>query len=208
MSWLMNGDQGYKGRNDVCLPTWMDGYHWGLTGNSGAFPTVHVGGRRGGQWFEFDKWIRISAWLKAGGDPLEDKGTIYFQALVETVGMHEYSVNKFPLLRKNTRIFDESPHWDRINFPGWLRIDSDKTLVVYDDIYVATDDGAAARVEIGDAQEYTECKNLALQIPQKWSNDSISAQVHLGSFARGRRLFLYIFDSNGNHNAKGFAIEN
>lgn len=208
MAWLMNGEEGYRGRNDICLPTWMDGYHWGLTGNAGAFPTVHVGGRRNGQWFEFDKWIRVSVWLKGGKDPLVDKGTIYFQALVESGGMHEYTVNKFPLLKKTTRVFDDSPHWDRINFPGWLRIASDKTLAVYDDIYVATDDGAAARVEIGDAPEYSDCRNLALLIPRKWSNDSISAEVRMGSFTHGRRLFLYVFDSYGNHNAKGFAADN
>ena len=64
----------------------------------------------------------------------------------------------------------------------------------FDDIYV---DYTLARVEVGDAPTWSDCRHKEIQIPRQWSNSQIVVDFNQGSFAAGERVYLYIVDSEG-----------
>lgn len=94
--------------------------------------------------------------------------------------------------------------WNVFTLPGYGRQDSN-AAAYYDDVYVATGNGARARVEIGNASTYADSTNLALITPTSWSNTSVQATVRSGSFSNGG-AYLYVIDSSGVPNALGYPI--
>lgn len=95
--------------------------------------------------------------------------------------------------------------WNYIRFPGFGRYDTNSATYM-DDIYIATGNGAQARVEIGNNSTYSACTNLAISTPTSWSDSSIQATIRQGSFQGGSQAYLYIIDANGNVNAQGYPI--
>ena len=85
--------------------------------------------------------------------------------------------------------------WQYIHFPGYGRYDSN-SQTYYDDIYVATGEGALARIEIGNAPTLSECKNLAVVTPTSWTDGQITATARLGSFTSGT-AYLFVIDKDG-----------
>lgn len=96
--------------------------------------------------------------------------------------------------------------WNYLLIPGYGRGKTKNGVTVYDDIYIATGPGARARVEIGDAATYAACKNIAISTATSWSDIYITAVVRPGSFVDFSKAYLYVFDSAGNVNAQGFAL--
>ncbi|WP_144400073.1 hypothetical protein [Geobacter pickeringii] len=207
LAWIMDGPTGYQSGgtgDDICLPTYPDNTYWRLMGNNTPlnFP---VGRRDTDDWFTFNGWMRLSVWLKGGAIPTVDPGSIWFQALTEGNRLKEYTGNAVLFNGGSNGI----AQWTRINFPGWYGGTTATNVnlrPVYDDIYVATGPGAVARVEIGDAPDYASCKNLALLLPKSWSDGSISAEVHTGSFVANAQAYVYVFDANNVHNTVGFPV--
>jgi len=76
-------------------------------------------------------------------------------------------------------------------------------LMWQDDIYV---DNTRARVEIGDASNWSDCIHRDIQIPTSWSDDSIAIDVNQGSFAVGEDVYLYVVDSDGVVNEEGYPV--
>jgi hypothetical protein len=95
--------------------------------------------------------------------------------------------------------------WDRIHFPGYGRGDF-KSQTYYDDIYVATGPGARARLEIGDAESYESCTNLAVQTAKSWNDNEITATVRQGSFTSGQKAYVFVIDRDGTSNRRGYPI--
>lgn len=85
--------------------------------------------------------------------------------------------------------------WNMFAVPGFGR-QGDNSAVYTDDVYVATGDGARARVEIGNNATYTSCTNLAIITPTSWSDNSITATVRSGSFTSGT-AYLFVVDASG-----------
>lgn len=83
--------------------------------------------------------------------------------------------------------------------PGW----SSANRLWVDDVYVDT---TWSRVMIGEASTFAACKKLEIQIPKTWSTSSISFVANPGSFTNGSKVYVYVFDSNGNVNATGAAL--
>ncbi len=71
------------------------------------------------------------------------------------------------------------------------------------EIYV---DVTQARVEIGDAETLNACTHKEIQIPEMWSDQSITIKVNQGSFQSGDNLFLFVLDEYGNVNDSGFPL--
>jgi len=101
-------------------------------------------------------------------------------------------------------IDDGTTGWQYIHFPGYGRYDANSNTY-YDDIYVATGEGAQARVEIGNNATYTSCTNLAVCTPTSWGDTSITATVRTGSFTNGT-AYLYVTDSDGSTNSTGYEV--
>jgi len=72
-----------------------------------------------------------------------------------------------------------------------------------DDVYVDT---TWSRVMIGEAPVYTSCRNLEIQIPTGWSDNQITVAARSGRYAKGNRVYLYVFDKDGNVNHNGFPM--
>lgn len=75
------------------------------------------------------------------------------------------------------------------------------TWVDFDDIYR---DHSQARVEIGDAPKYVDCKILEIQPPATWADGQITATVNPGLLSGA--AYVYVIDANGNVNADGFKL--
>lgn len=83
--------------------------------------------------------------------------------------------------------------WNVLSIPGYGR--KDPTAQVYiDDVYVATGDGARARVEIGNNATYSSCTKLALLTPTSWGATSVTATVRAGGFAAEDEVYLFVVD--------------
>lgn len=74
----------------------------------------------------------------------------------------------------------------------------------FDDIYVQV--GTRARVEIGDASNWSNCTFREVQFPINWNADQISINLNQGSFSEGETAYLYVIDSTGAVNADGYPI--
>ena len=79
-------------------------------------------------------------------------------------------------------------------------------MAYYDDVYVATGDGARARVEMGNASTYSASTNLALITPTAWGDTSITATVRQGQFDAEDSAYLYVVHADGTVNATGYPV--
>lgn len=95
--------------------------------------------------------------------------------------------------------------WNALVVPGFGRSDNNSVLYI-DDVYVATGDGARARVEMGNASTYSASTNLALITPTAWGDTSITATVRQGQFDAEESAYLYVVHADGTANANGYPV--
>jgi len=213
MAWIMDGSSGYRGDDDICLPTWGNGTYFSLIGNDGGIKKDGVAnplqvGRPGTEnhWFSFSDWNRFSVHMKAGNpDPILDKGLIFAQGLSEEFGQKTIIANDRTLFDGDDNVNDNAiSQWTRLNFSGWHRsggvnaVYDHMTRGLYDDIYLATGSNSQARIEIGDASVYSDSTKLTIITPDNWSGTSIMATVREGGFSEGEQGYLFVVDSNNN----------
>jgi hypothetical protein len=212
MCWIMDGQYGYTGDDDITLPSWPNGTYFQITGNdtgirrNGAVAWVEVG--RPGystNWFSFKGWNRITAYLKAGADPVNDVGTIWFQGLSAEYGNKVFYYNDLTLFDGDDEARDNAiSQWSYLTISGWHRTGGvnssydSGTRAIYDDVYVATGASAAARVEIGNEPIYKDCSKLAIATPDKWTDKSIIANIRSGEFAKGDSVYIFVIDGENN----------
>lgn len=73
-----------------------------------------------------------------------------------------------------------------------------------DDVYVDT---TWSRVMLGNANTFSACNKLEIQIPIAWNDGSIQMMARTGdAFSQGSTAYLYVFDRDGNVNSQGFAV--
>ena len=217
LAWLMDGASGYMGDDDICLPSWPNGTYWMLGGNDNAFPanvenrwkTIEVGTPgTASNWFSFLGWNRVSVYLKGGHDPIVDNGIIWFEGMSDELGQHIFTWSDRPIFDGDDNIRDNDvSQWTRLNIPGWFRTGGTNVRAVYDDIYVATGPNSRARIEIGNAENYSNCTNLSICTPTAWSDTSITATINSGALLPGETRYVFVFDSNGNVNSTGYPIK-
>lgn len=75
--------------------------------------------------------------------------------------------------------------------------------VYYDALYI---DDSWHRVLLSDAADWAEARNIEVQIPVTWSENSIQIIFRLGSLDAGNPLYLYVFDSGNRVNTRGFLV--
>ncbi|MBI5193533.1 MAG: hypothetical protein HZA08_08855 [Nitrospirae bacterium] len=88
---------------------------------------------------------------------------------------------------------------------GWVGSSSGRAgdITYADNIYI---DNTWARIEIGNASTLSASTIREVQIPSAWTDTSITITVNQGSFNNLDNVYLYVFDANGNVNAKGYYI--
>lgn len=72
-----------------------------------------------------------------------------------------------------------------------------------DDVYV---DVTPKRVEICSTSSWASRSHCEIQIPQSWSDTSITVQANLSKFSPGSTAYVYVVDSTNTPNATGFAV--
>lgn len=142
-----------------------------------------------GQWKRFDQYLK---WGTASN------GHFGLWEL-KSAGYHQWAN------ARNVTTGHDGEIWEHIHFPGYGRGDSKNAHTYYDDIYIAKGAGARARVEIGNKSVYTQCSNLAITTPKRWTDTRITATIRQGSFTLGSEAFLFIIDSHGIASA-GFPV--
>jgi hypothetical protein len=74
----------------------------------------------------------------------------------------------------------------------------------YDEVYY---DLTRARVEIGDASVWDQCKRREIQPPVSWSDSSLSVAVNQGGFAAASKAYLYVVGPDGSVNTNGYPVK-
>lgn len=88
-------------------------------------------------------------------------------------------------------------------YDSWNDDGQDRDDFYIDDVYV---DNSWARVEIGNASEYSLCTHREIQHPTSWRQDRITVQVNMGSFSDPDGLYLFVVDADGN-TSSGFPLD-
>jgi hypothetical protein len=79
----------------------------------------------------------------------------------------------------------------------------DSAFRYFDDLYIDT---TMARVMLANDANYRRATIVEPQIPLAWSTGRVSVTVNLGRFKAGDSVYLFVFDSKGNHNPQGYQI--
>jgi hypothetical protein len=100
-----------------------------------------------------------------------------------------------------TRDVGEST-WDTLRLGDYMGHGSDSGCAAsgdghtyWDDVYV---DNTRARIEIGDQGTYAASSHREIQLPNAWSDNSISIRLNRGGFTNLEGLYLYVIDAQGN----------
>ena len=78
------------------------------------------------------------------------------------------------------------------------------TWVYYDSIYV---DDSWHRVLLSSASNWTDARDVEIQIPVSWDDDKIEISARLGSLDPNKPVYLYVVDSENRVNENGRIID-
>lgn len=195
-AWLYDTD--VKGQSaDVCLPTHVGRGNFYIAGNSSNLVTGI-----GNDWWSWDNWMRISFWIKANESNPIQPGTVFFETVSADKG---YSNNMYsvPIFTDNGV---EPKVYRNINFPGWVRSMNNNTRILYDDIYIATGENSATRVELGNAAELSKVTRLDLLHVVSWEPSKIQVTHPTVTETELKGMYLYITNGQGETNQEGFPL--
>jgi len=105
-----------------------------------------------------------------------------------------------------TRSFTIGGYWRRATGtgePNWSYRGDVNNYRYYDDIYM---DNTFSRVVLANNQNYDRAIIVEPQIPSAWSGNSISTKINLGKLPDSGTAYLFVFDSNNEHNAVGYPV--
>lgn len=151
-------------------------------------------------WYENDSLFRKGTWMRVTMvmKNAASGGSIWQQEVSSAGHVVQFNVS-------NIVTAHADDPWNLLFLPGYGRGDSN-AVAYYDDVYVATGDGARARVEMGNASTYSASTNLALITPTAWGDTSITATVRQGQFDAEEAAYLYVVHADGSVNANGYPI--
>jgi hypothetical protein len=87
--------------------------------------------------------------------------------------------------------------WNWLNIPGYGGQTETYSHLHYDDVYLATGDGARARIEICNSPNLSNATNCAVSTVSSWADTSITATVRGGSFGATDTAYLFVVDATG-----------
>lgn len=204
--WLMYGargdnysyscSQGTCNGNDIVLVTHTGNGSFKIDGNN-TNSSWWVGG-----FWQFQTWNPMSVYLKV--NPEDPYGPVVgaFEHISPEGGYIRDDYDGTVMREEHDEV---EPVWDRIKFGSWYRSTEGFHRIV-DDIYIAIGDGAAARVEIGDAPHIEDVTRLAVSTVERWSANRLEVTVRLGGLdPQTDDLYIFVVDANNNR-SPGFAL--
>lgn len=88
-------------------------------------------------------------------------------------------------------------------FVRWPRVSATGNYRYWAGLYL---DDTYARVMLGNNPSWDNCTIREPQIPSAWNDDSITCSVNLGALPDSGMAYLFVFDTNNNHNSTGYPI--
>ena len=155
----------------------------------------------GSGWMEEHYWVNmIMEYKDSSLDTSDGQAHFYSSDAPLTDGAYR----KFSRTNIETRYDDITGYVDCL-LMGYLLVNGGEEASTYwDDIYI---DKYWARVEIGDASTYANCKHREMQIPSTWSDTSVTVTLNQGSFDQLDSKYLYVVDNDGAVSASGYLLE-
>lgn len=110
-------------------------------------------------------------------------------------------IKRFERQRVKTRLSDDC-YWKSAHFFYGLMFCKEAEWYI-DDVYMAD---SWLRVELGDEPGYKESLHREILPATSWNQEEITGIVNPGSFRLGSDVFLYVTDSEGRVNQKGYKL--
>jgi hypothetical protein len=149
--------------------------------------------------FSNGQWQHFQVMMKASSAPNVADGAIKQYINGKLVSDHKGLVTR-----------TTSAHWDQIRIGHYWATEavdactSNSGANIYlDNVYIDT---SWAHIELGNASTYSASTKREIQIPTRWSSNSITFTVNASSFPSGSTAYLYVTDANGEVNANGFPV--
>lgn len=173
--------------DDLVVPTLHSS--WQINGNDGVYADyVSVDFVKG-------EWTRIWFHIKVG---YNNDGEVNFWNLGPSGTIGE-------VLSDQVTVLKPGGFFERVRVNGYGRTTAN-SHPTFDDVYVATGPGARARIELGDAPDYSLCSDLTLLTTEDWSPNQLTAALRPGRFVPGQQGYLFVFDALGRVNSVGYPI--
>lgn len=203
MSWLIasnvsteswDASTALDGRADLTMPAYSDDDFIGLLGNESSNGILNwFSGNKPSEFHSFNSWSRFAIWVREV-DGVNDNA--YLQS-IGPLGNVTKTENTDSLLGNPWTGDVGEDIFRSIIFPGFVgNLAGGSPTVLYDDIYVATGAGSAARVEIGNNATYDSCTDLAICTPTAWANEELTVTLRSGAFPTFNGGFIHIHDLN------------
>lgn len=189
-TWLFDGPNGHSDREgayDMCIPTHSGRGSFTLSGNDGLWSWLD------NAWFGWRQWVRITVRSRPGERPSVDAADAFFQTVSQTRGVELRDLSDRPMYQGGSEQFDH------LNVPGWMDTSPSEPDVRphYDDVYFAVGEGAAARVELGDSDDYAACRNLSMAVVETWSDTELRVRLHGNNDMRSfEGTWIHIHDAD------------
>jgi hypothetical protein len=151
-----------------------------------------------------EQWIRLEAWLELSTPGVAD-GT--FQAwthrpYASTPGIVlELDSGENQIMTRAS-----TGHWKQWHIGTYMAVDDPIEAtgnVQVDDIYISN---TRARVEIGNANSWSDVTHREVQIARDWSDNSVSFELNQGGFESIAGKYLYVIDAQGRVNNIGLPL--
>lgn len=210
--WFFGGDNNFKTFNysNCCEPMatpndWFTAYgpphpnnvtdsdQWVLTDNGPSLSNPDARGHN--MWWGpaanpmAGKWTKVEVAIRVTN---QKDGYIYVWENGRQVINYVGPTDRYPGTRRT------------VGIGGYARMQGHVTnWRYYDDIYLDT---TLARVVLADSPVLSRAKIIENQIPQSWSDSSITATVNLGQFTQGQTAYLFVVDSTGTASSAGVAV--
>ena len=110
-------------------------------------------------------WHHLAVWIKGG---FNNDGNLHMWRITEFSGNMDLIVED-----NNVNTLKSGGAWKRVGVALWGSTTAN-SYPAYDDVYIATGANARARVEIGNAESYYDCTEMAISTPTSWSDNKIT----------------------------------
>jgi hypothetical protein len=198
-AWLMNTDEGHQANDglfDLCFPTHTGGGQFQLGGNSYEVSERYLSNN----WWSWNDWMRISMWIR---NPMEKSSGGTFEVVSADRGHYVVDFSS-----PTNKISHSNQVFDVLNIPGWTRSDGGSSVKTrYDDIYVSTGSGAAARVELANSSNYNNASKVELLLVENWGSSQVAARLPRRINLSGESWYIFVTDANGSRNNAGLVAQ-
>jgi hypothetical protein len=79
----------------------------------------------------------------------------------------------------------------------------DDACRAFDDIYI---DNTFARIMLTNQPDYESSTIIEPHIPSAWAQGEVTCTVNIGRLADNETAYLFVFDSDNNHNTFGYPV--